>query len=185
MFSVAALTGLRAGEICGLSVDSVDLDHKSIAVTQSAWYGRLQAPKSKSAVRTIPIPDILCEVLMAYLREWKPNPARLLFVTRTGRPHTANKVVQRKLWPILDSLKIPRAGFHAFRHAASTLLIDLGATPATVQAQLGHSDPRITLSAYSHTVGKSHREAVERLARILIPKDAKAVAPTSAGKWIQ
>jgi integrase len=185
MFSVAALTGLRAGEICGLSVDSVKLDHKSIAVTQSAWYGRLQAPKSMSAVRTIPIPDILCKVFRAYLREWKPNPARLLFATRTGRPHTANKVVQRKLWPILDSLKIPRAGLHAFRHAASTLLIDLGATPATVQAQLGHSDPRITLSAYSHTVDKSQREAVERLARILIPKDAKAVAATSAGKWIQ
>lgn len=185
MFSVAALTGLRAGEICGLSVDSVDLERKTITVTQSAWYGRLQAPKSKSALRTVPIPDILCDVLRAYLREWKPNPAHLLFATRTGKPHTANKIVQRKLWPVLDSLKIPRAGFHAFRHAASTLLIDLGATPATVQAQLGHSDPRITLSAYSHTVDKSQREAVERLAQILIPKDAKTVVTTTTGEWIQ
>ena len=185
MFSVAALTGLRAGEICGLSADSVDLERKTIAVTQSAWYGRLQAPKSKSAVRTIPIPDILCDVLRAYLREWRPNSARLLFATRTGKPHTANKVVQRKLWPILDSLNIPRAGFHAFRHTASTVLIDLGATPATVQAQLGHSDPRITLSAYSHTVDKSQRDAVERLAQILIPKDTKTVETANSGKWIQ
>jgi len=112
---------------------------------------------------------------MAYLQKWKPNPARLLFVTRTGKPHSAN----------LDSLKIPRAGFHAFRHAASTLLIDLGASPATVQAQLGHSDPRITLSAYSHTVDKSQREAVERLAEILIPKDAKSAETGTVGKWIQ
>jgi integrase len=94
-------------------------------------------------------------------------------------------VVQRKLWPILDSLKIPRAGFHAFRHAASTLLIDLGATPATVQAQLGHSDPRITLSAYTHVVDKSQREAVEKLAGILMPKDAKTTIPANSGKWIQ
>jgi integrase len=185
MFSIAALTGFRAGEICGLSVDSVDMERKTITVTQSAWYGQLQAPKSKSAVRTVPIPGILCDILRAYLREWKPNPSRLLFATRTGKPHSANKVVQRKLWPILNSLKIPRAGFHAFRHAASTLLIDLGASPATVQAQLGHSDPRITLSAYSHTVDKSQREAVERLAQILIPKDAKTLETASSGMWIQ
>jgi len=185
MFWVAALTGLRAGEICGLPADSVDLNRKTIAVTQSAWYGRLQSPKSKSAVRTVPIPEVLCEVLRTFLREWKPNPVRLLFATRTGKPHSANKVVQRKLWPILDALGIRRAGFHAFRHAASTLLIDLGATPATVQAQLGHSDPRITLSAYTHRVEKSQREAVERLAEILIPKDAKTAVPANSGKWIQ
>lgn len=185
MFCVGALTGLRAGEICGLPVDSVDLERKTIAVTQSAWYGRVQAPKSKSAVRTVPIPEVLCDRLRTYLREWKPNPARLLFATRTGKPHTANKVVQRKLWPILDALQIRRAGFHAFRHAASTLLIDLGATAATVQAQLGHSDPRITLSAYTHAVPKSQREAVEQLAKILIPNDAKTVVPVNSGEWIQ
>lgn len=185
MFLVASLTGLRAGEVCGLPLDSVDLEHKTIAVKQSAWYGQLQSPKSKSAVRTVPIPEILCGHLRTYLREWKPNPNRLLFATRAGKPHSANKVVQRKLWPILDDLKIPRAGFHAFRHAASTLLIDLGATPATVQAQLGHSDPRITLSAYTHAVDKSQREAVERLAQVLIPNDAKTEVAASSDEWIQ
>jgi hypothetical protein len=56
-----------------------------------------------------------------YLREWEPNPARLLFATRTGKPQTANKVVQRKLWPILDGLEIPRAGFHASARGQHTL----------------------------------------------------------------
>ena len=102
---------LRAGEICGLTADCVDLEHKTVTVTQSAWYGRLQTPKSKSAARTIPIPEILCDALRTYLREWKPNPARLLFATGTGEPHSANKVVQRKLWPILDALQIPRLAF--------------------------------------------------------------------------
>jgi integrase len=162
-----------------------DLERQTLTVRQSAWYGRLQTPKSKSALRTVPMPDVLTEVLRAYLRNWKPNPARLLFATRIGKPYSANQVVQRKLWPVLDALKIPRAGFHAFRHAASTLLIDLGASPATVQAQLGHSDPRVTLSAYSHTVNKSQREAVERLAQILIPKDTKTEDTASSGKWIQ
>ena len=182
MFAVAALTGLRAGEVCGLPVESVDLEHKTITITQSAWYGKLQAPKSRASLRTVPVPDILCDVLRAYLRNWKPNAARLLFATRSGNPHSANKVVQRKLWPVLDKLGIPRAGFHAFRHAASTILIDSGASPATVQAQLGHSDPRITLSAYTHAIDKSQREAVERLAQILLP-DVTKEADTS--QWIQ
>ena len=66
-------------EICGLPVDCVDFDHKTVTVTQSAWYGRLQTPKSKSAARTIPIPEILCDVLRTYIREWKPNPAQSIF----------------------------------------------------------------------------------------------------------
>jgi integrase len=128
------------------------------------------------------MPIVLRDVLEAYVRQSEPNPARLLFATRTGKPHSANKVVQRKLWPILDALKIPHCGFHAFRHAASTLLIDLGASPTTVQAQMGHSDARITLDAYSHTVEKSQRAAVEQLAKIVMPNDAKSGVPS---KWIQ
>src|SRR5262249_3737708 len=113
---------------------------------------------------------------------WQPNAARLLFATRNGKPHSANKVVQRKLWPILDRLGIARAGFHAFRHAASTLLVDLGASPTSVRAQLGHSDVRTTLDAYSHTVEQSQRNAVEQLARILMPDDAKRGVRS---KWVQ
>ena len=178
MFIVAALTGLRAGEVCGLSVDDLDFARNLLHVRRSAWYGRLQTPKSRAAVRTVPMPDALCEVLQLYLRQWKPNPAGLLFATRAGKPHSANKVVQRKLWPILDALEIPRCGFHAFRHAASTLLIDLGASPTSVRAQLGHSDVRTTLQAYSHTVEQSQREAVEKLARILMPDDANPGVPS-------
>jgi integrase len=182
MFIVSALTGLRAGEVCGLSVDDLDFARNLIHVRQSAWYSNLQAPKSRAAIRTVPMPDVLRDSLESYLRQWKPNPARLLFATRTGRPHSANKVVQRKLWPILDALGVPRCGFHAFRHTASTLLIDLGASPKTVQAQLGHSDSSTTLDAYAHTVEASRREAVERLARILMPNDAK---PGRSTEWIQ
>ena len=182
MFIVAALTGLRAGEVCGLFVDDLDFARGALHVRRSAWYGKIQSPKSRAAIRTVPMPNALRDVLQHYLKQWKPNPAQLLFATRNGKPHSANKVVQRKLWPILDALKIPRCGFHAFRHAASTLLIDLGASPKTVQAQLGHSDASITLDAYSHTVEKSQRADVERLAEILMPNDAKLGVST---KWIQ
>ena len=33
--------------------------------------------------------------------------------------------------------------------------------------QLGHSDPRITLAIYSHVIGDSHRQAVEKRSTVL------------------
>jgi len=50
------------------------------------------------------------------------------------------------------------------------------------QAQLGHSDQRITLSAYTHAIDKSQREAVERLAEILLPDVTKGA---DVSEWIQ
>ena len=95
---------------------------------------------------------------------------------------SANNVVQRKLWPVLDALKIPRCGLHAFRHTHSSLLIDSGAPATVAQAQLGHSDPRVTLGVYSHLIGDAHRNAVEKVARVL---DSSGHQLGRMGKWVQ
>jgi integrase len=87
-----------------------------------------------------------------------------------------------RLWPILDALKIPHCGLHAFRHFHSTMLLELGAAPQVAQAQMRHSDPRITLEVYSHVVGDSQRNAVEKVAEIVAPIGPKSDA---SGKWIQ
>jgi integrase len=112
-------------------------------------------------------------MLSGLLPTWKPNAQRLLFANQIGRPMSANKVVQRKLWPILEALKIPRCGLHAFRHTNSSLLVEGGAPVSVAQAQLRHVDSRITLGIYSHVVGNSQRDAVEKLAAILRPNAPK------------
>jgi hypothetical protein len=59
------------------------------------------------------------------------------------------------------------ATFHSMRHGAASALLADAATPAVVQKQLRHSDPRITLEIYAHVVGSQQRDAVEnRAARI-------------------
>jgi len=91
----------------------------------------------------------------------------LLFVNRRGRPLSANKLREKQLHPLLVKLGIPRGGFHAARHGATSALLADGATPAVVQKQLRHSDPRITLGIYGHVTGNQQRDAVEnRSARI-------------------
>src|SRR5215471_16470796 len=104
--------------------------------------------------------------LKAFLasKQYRQNALNLLFANRRGRPFSANKLREKLLRPLLTSLGIPLAGFHAFRHGVATTLIDRGASITTVGAQLRHSDPRITLSLYAHVVPQSQRDAVAGLA---------------------
>ncbi|MGC1105471.1 MAG: tyrosine-type recombinase/integrase [Candidatus Acidiferrales bacterium] len=169
MFALAAMAGLRAGEVLGLSVDDLDFEQRLIFVRRSAWHGRLFSPKSAGSVAAVPMPEPLAEMLTNYLASWRPNEKRLLFPNRRGNPYSANKVVQKRLWPILDSLSIPRCGMHAFRHSHASLLVSSGASPKVAQMQLRHSDPAITMRVYAHVLGSEQRDAAEKVARQLWP----------------
>jgi integrase len=180
IFAVAALTALRPGEVLGLTVDDLDFENGSIHVRQSAYYSTIQTPKNARSIGTVCMPASLAAILREHCLNWEPNPKRLLFATRNGTPHAENKVVQRKLWPILDALKIPRCGLHAFRHTHSSLLLATGASPVVTQAQLRHSDPLITLRNYAHLMGSEQREAVEKVAAMILPQNTDNLRPNAA-----
>ncbi len=182
IFSVAAMTAMRPGEVFGLKIEDLDFERGIIFVRRSAWYSKLQSPKNEGSVRVLPMPSPLAIRLKAFLQDWQPNVAGLLFSTRNGTPMCANNVVQRCLWPVLDRLRIPRCGLKAFRHMHASLLVNNGAPVTVAQAQLGHADPRVTLGIYSHVIGESHRNAVEKIAVVLDPNGPK---PEINSKWIQ
>jgi integrase len=83
---------------------------------------------------------------------------------------------------VLDLLGIPHCGLHAFRHTHTSLLLQSGATPKVTQEQLRHGDPRVTLGIYSHVLGDDHRDAVEKVASIVVESVPK---PAGEGKYIQ
>jgi integrase len=101
--------------------------------------------------------EALSTLLNDYLATWKPNAEGFLFLNRNGRPYAANKVVEYGLWPVLETLKIERAGMHAFRHCHASLLMDVGANPTVAKEQMRHSDARITLESYAHVVAEEPR----------------------------
>jgi integrase len=175
LFCILSLEGLRAGEVLGLQWHDIDLDRQQLQIRRSAWYGKIQTAKSIASETILPIPAPLITILREYKAQWVANPQGFLFATRNGRPPSSNKVVEYRLWPILDALNIPRCGLHAFRHTLSALLLDSGATPKVVQRQLRHADARTTLQIYGHVVGNAHREAVEKVASSL---DAIGRSPT-------
>lgn len=174
IFALAAMTGLRPGEVLGLSIDDLDFEQRLIFVRRSAWYSHLISPKSSRSVATVPMPGPLAELLTNYLASWRPNEKRLLFSNRRGNPYSENKVVQHRLWPILDALSIPRCGMHAFRHGHGSLMHSSGASLKVAQAQLRHADASTTSRYYLHVIGSEQRDAAEKVARILWPDVAKS-----------
>jgi integrase len=174
IFAIAAMTGMRVGELLALQTNDLDFERKIIHVRRSVWHGQIQTVKSKASRAPVPMPDALSVIIKVFLESWQPNPAKFLFLNRRGRPYSANKVVQKALWPLLEKLNIPKCGLHAFRHMHSSLLLETGASPAVAQAQLRHSDARITLGVYGHVIGDSQRTAVEKVAKLLAPSGPKS-----------
>jgi integrase len=168
ILAVTAVLGLRIGEVLALRVNDVDFVRRIIRIRQSvdASTRKIQSVKSNASSADVPMPTQLEARLRAHLQT-REGKGDLLFVNRDGRPLSANKLREKRLHPLLTKLGIPRGGFHSMRHGAASSLLADGATPAVVQKQLRHSDPRITLGVYAHVVGNQQRDAVEsRSARI-------------------
>lgn len=167
LYWLAAETGMRAGELAGITIDDLDLAGETLKVTQSVWRGKIQTPKSECAVRSLAISAELVAHLRSFLLTWKPNPARLLFATRNGTPWDCGLLVKRKFHGLLDSLGIPRCGLHAFRHAAASIMDRLDTPLKTRQARLGHADAMLTLQTYTHAAGEDDRRIAAQFGKIL------------------
>ncbi len=116
-YGLLAETGLCVGELCGLSVDDLDLERQLLIVRQSAWRGKLVGPKTANSVRVINLSPQCVEHLKMFLRSWHPNENRLLFATKNGTPWDANMQRKRRFRSLLKALNIqvPKGnGFHAF-----------------------------------------------------------------------
>ena len=165
-YGLAAETGLRAGEVCGITLDDLDFERRLLFVRQSAWRGRLGEPKTETSLRVVELSAQATEHLSRFLKGWRPNERRLLFATRNGTPRDANLLLKRKFKPLLDSLgiRVPKGnGFHAFRHTNATMMDRLGTPLKVRQERLGHSDSRITQAIYTHVASEDSRRVAAQL----------------------
>ena len=108
-YGLAAETGLRAGELCGLTVDDIDLERGMLQVRQSAWRGKLGDPKTDESIRVVELSPQACGHLRTFLESWHPNQRRLLFATRNGTPWDQNLLLKRKFRPLLRATRYPGA----------------------------------------------------------------------------
>jgi integrase len=177
MFALAAMVGLRAGELLALQASDFDFEARVLRIRRSVWRGKLQTVKNVNSEASLPTPEPLAVIVKEHIQQMKPGQ-EFLFINSRGHLFIAENVVRQALVPILDALKIPRCGFHAFRHAHTSLLLASGAAPTVAQAQLRHSDARITLGIYGHIIGDAHREAVDKVAAVLFSSVLNAKGQT-------
>jgi integrase len=165
---MALLTGMRKGEILGLSWDKIDFDNNIIHIQQILESdGSKISKKTKSKkFRQILIPDLLKHELILHKKEQKrhtpSNPDNLVFCTYRGK-----RVIPNTLNDVLDSycakLDLPRMKFHDLRHTHATMLLKENVNIKVIQERLGHSKASITLDVYSHVLPSMQQSVTEKM----------------------
>ena len=160
--SVAALTGLRASEIRGLTWE--DFDGEFLTVKRSVWRTSISAPKTFESAGNVPVIPILRKILEDRKKRLNPKPEDYIFAgERTGVPINLANLARRVIIPALKEAGLEWRGWHAFRRSLGSNLYALGVAPKVIQAVLRHSDISTTLSWY---VQVPEAEAKEAMAKI-------------------
>jgi len=167
LYKLAIKTGMRQGELLGLTWKNVDLDRGEIRIIQQlSRFGRegtrlVFAPlKTKYSSRTIKIGVDLIELLTTHRQaqqeykqlmatRWQEND--LVFASSMGTP-LDQRNMQRDFDKLLQTAGLPKIRFHDLRHNAASLMLAGNVSIVSVSRYLGHSSPRITLEIYAHLI---------------------------------
>lgn len=166
---LGALLGLRWGEAAGLTVGNVDLAGGVLHVRlQLDRDGQLRAPKTRLSRRSLTMPESLIDDLRPFVEPRRPmGPNALLFMDRDGGPLDYNNWRTRVWVPAVKAAGLPKLRYHDLRSTAATALVASGADVKTVQARLGHSNPRTTLGIYARVLGDRDRAAAVAVESLL------------------
>lgn len=170
------LTGLRAGELCGLTVNDIDFDNKTISINHQLSYIKSKRVitdlKTKKSERLLPItPDIEECLRNIIANRDSHNDYTLdgykdfLFCTCHGTP-TEDRSWNRRLTNIVAAYnkthKIKLRNFtpHVLRHTFCSNQIRKGVPVKIVQYLMGHTNADVTMNVYSHIVYDDVKKAI-------------------------
>ncbi len=181
--ALAAVTGLRRGELVALHWSDVD------DVAQTLWVRRALrtagsagseiGPTKTRAERVIALDPVGVEVirrLKAVQVKWADEMVLELPADPWLLPdHDLNKPMPPDRLTgafsrIARSIGRPDLHLHSLRHFTATEMIAAGVDVRTVAGRLGHSDASVTLRVYAHALPERDRAAAEMLgARLRLP----------------
>lgn len=182
LLTVALFTGMREGEVLGLTWDCVDFNAGTITICKQALLhlrdagGVFQLGSTKNGKsRTItPAPSI-----MSLLRQHKSAQAalrlragniwgntELVFTDEIGQPLTKS-TVYRAFKKAAAEIGRPDARFHDLRHTYAVAALHSGDDIKTVQTNLGHATAAFTLDVYGHTTPQMKQESAARMENLI------------------
>jgi integrase len=171
-FVVLSVTGVRVGEACAFRWLNLDVESRTLAITNSVWRGKLTTPKTKASERALRLPQTIVQMLSDYRQESAYGKDEdFIFCRADGKAFDPDHLRECVLYPAMDKAQIERSdrayGFHIFRHTAGSIIYEKTGRMKLVQKALGHSREQTTSDIYIHVEQEIVAESVAIIAEEL------------------
>ncbi len=180
-FLLAAMTGMRRGEVLGVRWSDVDLETGRLAVRQTlvavAYEICLSTPKSHQS-RVIDLDTHTCDQIRLHDERqraarvaWGPGYRSgndLVFTREDGspiHPHSFSQTFEK----LVRSSELPRIRLHDLRHTHASIALRAGVPVKVISERLGHEAPGFTLKQYAHVIPGMQAEAAALVASLVVP----------------
>jgi integrase len=191
MVYVCVLAGLRVSELVGLKWEDVHTD--SLTIDERFSRGEWGCPKTTASNATIGVDELVIQRInrlkdMDVTINWGARGARktfklvrsdapgdLVFQSLIKRgPMSDHNVLSRHIKPAAHKLGIGWVNWQVLRRSYATWLVEAGADPKAVQAQMRHSRASTTMDIYPQFVPAAQRRAVAQMMDMVTARMAKA-----------
>lgn len=181
IYLVTLFTGLRRGEVCGLTWDCIDLERGTILIKQQLQQIPGQSgefrlvPTKNGKGRTITAAAFVVDALKRH--KVKQTEARLkagplwkeegfVFTDEVGHRLSPN-TVYHNYKRLVASIGLPKARLHDLRHSYAVASLRAGDDIKTVQGNLGHHTAAFTLDVYGHVTEEMKQASAERMEKFI------------------
>lgn len=177
-FHLAAMTGMRRGEVLGLRWQDIDLSAMRLAVRHTlvsvAYEVRDSTPKTHQA-RVVDLDPVTIGHLSDHRTRQEAQRERwglgyleseLVFRREDGSPVHPDSFTQAFDAEVRRS-GLPRIRLHDLRHTHATIALRAGIPVKVISERLGHENPAFTMKQYAHVLPGMQAEAAALIASLV------------------
>lgn len=177
LFIVTLFTGMRQGEVLGLTWDCVDFNRGSLLIKQQLIREKktggkylLASLKNDKARQITPAPSVMRVLLKQQQMQkiWQAaagaqwQDSGLVFTNEYGG-HLTHITIYRHFKKTVSQIGCPQTRFHDLRHSYAVAALRSGDDVKTVQETLGHYTAAFTLDVYGHVSEQMRWESAQRM----------------------
>lgn len=178
IFMVTVFTGMRQGEVLGLTWDCIDFEKHRIHINKQLNKQRLNGTYSYNLIplkndkpRTIQPAEYVIHLLQEVYKKQQnlviknpayDNPMGLVFTNSFG-DHICHTTLYNHFKNLAKQINCPNARFHDLRHTYATISLQNGDDIKTVSSNLGHATVSFTLDVYGHVNATMQQQSATRM----------------------